>query len=144
MSTSGLAVSIDCPGSKPKKPSKPRKPRIVSVQTREVWHSENEGCTLAEILSAIPRNVPADAIRIEVERNPNGFVYTRVVYDHEFPNTRYTEQMDEYERRIQLYEQELKAWEEVCRSWEDQSDVYQQRMRDVQLIVDEAFQQYAV
>ena len=52
--------------------------------------------------------------------------------------------MDEYERRIQLYEQELKAWEEVCRSWEDQSDVYQQRMRDVQLIVDEAFQQYAI
>jgi len=144
MSISGLAVSIDCPGTKPKKPSKPRKPRIVSVQTRQVWASESEGCTLAEILSAIPRNIPADAIRIEVERNPNGFIYTRVVYDHEFPNIRYTEQMDEYERRIQLYEQELKAWEEVCRSWEDQSDVYQQRMRDVQLIVDEAFQQYAI
>lgn len=142
MSAPTIDVPVQHPGDKPKRPSTPRKPKLVSLVTEEVWSSENSDCSLSEILGMIPPEVAADSIHINVERNPNGYLYTRISYNIEMPNTRYSEQLVEYEKRMMKNARDLKKWERMCAEWEQRLVQHYESVKKMQEYIIHEFEQH--
>lgn len=103
---------------RPKKPTRPRPPREVFRRFETVWSSEEEDILLADLLHLIPSDVKAQNVRINVEKNPvNGYPYVTVTYEHDIINTRYSEQLRDYDERLKRYESDIAEWLEKDALW---------------------------
>lgn len=103
---------------RPRRPVRPRRPRETFRRTECVWSSEDDDILLSDVLLLIPTGIRADDIRICVERNAQtGYTLVTVTYDHDIPNTRFQDQLRDYEERMRRYEIELPEWSRRNAEW---------------------------
>lgn len=111
-----IDFNIEEPGPRPKRPTKPRKPQEMFKRTEEIW-CNCDGCiTLADLLHMIPDGVTADNIHVNVDENADSYI----TYDYDIPNTKYTEQLKGYEKRLAQFEIDYPAWNIADIEWRKQ------------------------
>lgn len=140
MASAAGIVGFEHPGTRPRRPPKPRRPRKTFWRTESVWSSEDDDILLADLLHLIPSDVKAHRIRVSVERNAvNGYPHVTITYNHEIPNTRFVEQLRDYEERMQRYDHELSRWRVRDAEWIASMATYELHVADLAGRIAQAF-----
>lgn len=122
---------------KPRKPACPRRPKPVFRKTETVWTSDDEDILIADLLHLIPSNIRAEDIRISVDKGST----TRVVvtYDYEIINTKFEQQLADYNDRVLLYKKELAVWQQKNDEWMNKQLDQQEQIKILKIEIEKLY-----
>ena len=126
-------------GPRPRRPPRPRKPRATFWRSESIWTSEDDDILLADLLHLIPSDVQAQRVRNSVQKNPlNGYPHTIITYNHEILNTKFDEQMLDYESRIARYSDDLIRWQARDSEWCNKAQLCEAHVSLLQAQIEQA------
>ncbi len=122
-------INIGFIQERPKKPVEPRKPKNVFTRTESVWSSNDNDILLSDILHLIPSGVSAEKIFIRVEKEL-GVFHTSISYEYDVPNTKFFEQLKDFEKKFAQYQLEYEKWLIEDAEWQNKTAYTEEKIQE--------------